>query len=204
MIIGVIEYSMGNIQSVINAFEFLGYHCSVVRNKDELSKVDKIVLPGVGAFGEGMDNLKKRDMIEELNEQVVTRKKMFLGICLGMQLICKESFEYGHFPGFGWIDASVRRFEPELNVRVPHIGWNNLILKRQNRLIIADGADNLNVYFVHSYYVDCVRSSCSVATCEYGREFVAGIEKDNIFATQFHPEKSQKIGLEILARFAQT
>lgn len=200
--IGIVAYEMGNIQSVVNAFEYLGSTYRIVQDSKGLSEVSKIVLPGVGAFSAGMDKLKKMGLADELQHQVIEKKKPFLGICLGMQLICKESFEFGHFKGFNWLDASVRRFEPELNVRVPHIGWNNLIIKRKNSLIADDSAD-MDVYFVHSYYVDSIDSPYVVASCKYGREFVAAIEKENIFATQFHPEKSQKVGLAILKRFAQ-
>jgi glutamine amidotransferase len=198
--IGVIDYNMGNIQSVVNAFEFIGEKTKIVRRIQEVEEVDRIVLPGVGAFGRGMANLNQLGFIETLNKEVIGKRKPFLGICLGMQLICRESFEFGHFLGLGWIDASVRRFKPELGVRVPHVGWNNLIIKRPNRLLNA-GCGN-DVYFVHSYCADVVNQGVVVATCEYGREFAAIVEKDNIFAVQFHPEKSQRVGLEILKNFA--
>lgn len=199
--IGVIDYNMGNIQSVVNAFGHLGEPVTVVRDISKLTQVDRIVLPGVGAFGMGMKNLRDLNMVEALNEEVIKNRKPFLGICLGMQLACKESFEFGHFYGLGWIDASVRKFESDLGVRIPHIGWNNLIIKKDNKLI--ENNNNQDVYFVHSYYVDAIDRSIVAATCEYGREFIASIEKDNIFATQFHPEKSQGTGLGILKKFAE-
>jgi len=198
--IGVIEYDMGNIQSVLNAFEYLGENVRVINEPDQLDKAEKIVLPGVGAFGVGIKNLKERGFIEKLNDEVLKKNKSFLGICLGMQLICKESFEFGRHTGLGWIDASVRRFEKASNLRVPHVGWNNLIVKKKNRLFNQTGKD-VDVYFVHSYYVEPRDKEVITAVCEYGIEFAAVIEKGNIFATQFHPEKSQKTGLDILRNF---
>lgn len=200
--IGIIDYGMGNIQSVVNAFEFIGASVSAIREPDELSTVDKIVLPGVGAFGTGIDNLEERGFSEALAREVLKKKKKFLGICLGMQLICRESFEFGHFNGLGWIDASVHRFEQELGVNIPHVGWNDLKIRKENRLIDSS-LDGLNAYFVHSYYVDTADADIIIAVTEYGREFIAAIEKENIFAVQFHPEKSQKVGLRILKAFSQ-
>jgi len=200
--IGIVDYDMGNIRSVLNALDYLSIPAKVIHYARDFASVDKIILPGVGAFGEGMEKLKEKEMLEELNREVLEERKPFLGICLGMQLICRESFEFGSFKGLNWINASVRRFEDKLNVRVPHVGWNNLLLKKKSRFIVDPEDGFSDVYFVHSYYVDGIDSEYVVATCAYGREFVAAVEKDNIFATQFHPEKSQKFGLEILRRFA--
>lgn len=200
--IGIIDYGMGNIQSVRNAFEYMGADVKVIVDPSELSGIDKIVLPGVGAFATGLNNLRKQSLWEALSEEVLHKKKPFLGICLGMQLICNESFEFGHHYGFGWVDATVHRFDPGLAIRVPHVGWNNLIIKRTNRLLDY-AQQEVDVYFVHSYYVEAHDQDMVVATCEYGREFCAMIEKDNIFATQFHPEKSQHVGLSMLKRFTE-
>ncbi len=201
--IGILDYNMGNIQSVLNAFEYLGKTVSIIKDTRKLAQVDKIVLPGVGAFGMGMKNLKDLNMIEALDEEVTKNKKPFLGICLGMQLICKESFEFGHFYGLGWIDASVRKLEGKPGIRIPHIGWNNLKIKKHSKIISDNYSSALDVYFVHSYYVDPVDKTIVTAACEHGSEFAASIEKGNIFATQFHPEKSQAIGLDILKRFSE-
>ena len=119
MLIGVIEYDIGNIQSVVNALEYLSLPVKIIREKSELRTVEKVILPGVGAFGEGMEKLRRLGLLEALNEEILRKKKPFLGICLGMQLICKESFEFGHFSGLGWIDASVRRLEQTLDLRIP-------------------------------------------------------------------------------------
>jgi glutamine amidotransferase len=203
-VIGIIEYDMGNIQSVANALEYLSVPAKIITKPEELSGVDKIILPGVGAFGEGMEKLAERGFIEALNKEVLNKRKYFLGICLGMQLICKESFEFGHFKGLGWLDVSVRKLKPASNFRVPHVGWNNLIIKKENRLINFNSGDGASdVYFVHSYYADASNADFVIATCEYGMEFPVAIEKDNIFATQFHPEKSQGVGLDILGNFSR-
>ncbi len=202
-IIGVINYDMGNIQSVVNALEYICVPVKIIRNPEELVSVDKIILPGVGAFGEGIKKLKERNFTEALNSEIISNKKPFLGICLGMQLICKESFEFGHFRGLGWIDASVRRLPGSSDLRVPHVGWNSLIYKKQNYLIKLDSKEEPDVYFVHSYYVDGVNSDFTTTSCIYGLEFTAALQQDNIFATQFHPEKSQKVGLDILRRFSE-
>lgn len=201
--IGVIDYNMGNIQSVVNAFDCIGKAVSIIKDTSKLAQVDKIVLPGVGAFGIGIKNLKDLNMVDALNEEVIKNRKPFLGICLGMQLICRESFEFGHFYGLGWIDASVRKLERKPGIRIPHIGWNNLKMNKPSKIINDNNVNLLDVYFVHSYYVDPIDESIVTATCEHGSEFAVCIEKGNIFAVQFHPEKSQSIGLDILKRFSE-
>lgn len=199
--IGIIDYTMGNVQSVLNAFEYIGCAARIVGSSQEFPDCDKLVLPGVGAFGLGMRALRDRGLDSALTHEVINRKKPFLGICLGMQLICKESFEFGHHEGLAWIDASVRRFPDMPGLRVPHIGWNDIAAKRPSCLI--DSSANPDMYFVHSYYVDARDAASVAATCRYGIEFAAMLERDNIFAAQFHPEKSQAAGLGILSRFAR-
>lgn len=136
--IGVIDYGMGNIQSVVNALEYLGEKVKTLKTGGQLAEVDKIILPGVGAFGEGIKNLNRLGLTAALNIEVLEKKKPFLGICLGMQLICKESYEFGHHAGLSWIDASVRRFEENLNLPVPHVGWNDLVIKKPNQIIVEE------------------------------------------------------------------
>jgi imidazole glycerol-phosphate synthase subunit HisH len=199
--IGIIDYQMGNIQSVVNAFEYLSLPVCILKDPNACHDVSHIVLPGVGAFGEGIANLHNLGFSKILHDEIIENRKPFLGICLGMQLICRESFEFGHFFGLGWIDASVRHFDPSWGIKIPHVGWNNLLITRPNRLFCSF-KENLNMYFVHSYYVDALSHDFSVAHCEYGRPFTAAIEKDNIFGVQFHPEKSQNNGLEMLKRFS--
>ena len=200
--IGIIDYDMGNIQSVLNAFEYLQKKAFIARTPGELEQAGRIVLPGVGAFSAGMKNIRGLSLDKSLHEEVIVKKKPFLGICLGMQLICRESFEFGHHEGLGWIDASVCRFEKELGVRVPHVGWNDLKIVRKSPLF-ESAEERPDVYFVHSYYVNTKNKEDVIATANYGREFAAVIGRENIFAAQFHPEKSQKAGLGILERFSE-
>lgn len=196
----IIDYGLGNVSSVLNALTVLGHKAEITRDKDKIRAADKIILPGVGAFEEGMNNLKEFDLINILYEEVIIKKKPFLGICLGMQLICNKSFEGGEFPGLGWIDAEVIRFNN--NVRVPHIGWNDISCNT-NSPLFKDGNEKQTFYFVHSFYVNLKDPSLDIGTCNYGLSFPAVIQKENIFATQFHPEKSQHEGLELLRKFAE-
>lgn len=195
----IIDYGMGNVGSVAHALEYLNGRYFVSNRKDDLSKADAFILPGVGAFPAAMNNLKKLDIIEELNEQVLVKGRPFFGICLGMQLLAKDSVEQGFTAGLGWIDGHVLLMEPRGNLRIPHVGWNNLRLHHEHRLFrrIDDGA---HFYFDHSFHLQC-NGDLVVASCAYGNEFVAAIHKDNIFATQFHPEKSQRNGLKMLRNF---
>ncbi|MDD4940727.1 MAG: imidazole glycerol phosphate synthase subunit HisH [Candidatus Omnitrophica bacterium] len=203
-VIGVIQYDMGNIRSVVNALEYLSVPVKIISRPQDVSAVGKIILPGVGAFGEAMAKLREKNMIEALDLEVRKKGKFFLGICLGMQLICRNSCEFGDFSGLGWLDAGVRRLPDAPGISVPHVGWNNLIIRKSGRLIrTPENRDGPEAYFVHSYYVDASGADFVAATCEHGVEFAAMIEQDNIFATQFHPEKSQSTGLEILENFAQ-
>lgn len=199
--IGIIEYDMGNTQSVMNAFEYVGANAKIVRDPDGLSECGSVVLPGVGAFGLGMKSLRNKGFLDALERNVMMDKKPFLGICLGMQLICRESYEFGHHKGLGWLDASVRRLPGGNGINVPHVGWNSIRVVRDNRLTGSN--KDQDVYFVHSYYVDAAPGDHTVATCSHGIEFAAVIEKDNIYAAQFHPEKSQSNGLSILRRFTE-
>ncbi|OGZ62611.1 MAG: imidazole glycerol phosphate synthase, glutamine amidotransferase subunit [Candidatus Staskawiczbacteria bacterium RIFCSPHIGHO2_02_FULL_34_10] len=200
--IAIIDYGLGNLTSVKNALDFLGIESQITNDIQKIQKADKIILPGVGAFGYGMENLKKLDLIEVLNKEVIENKKPFLGICLGMQLICKKSYEEGVFEGLGWIDAQVVRFSLEgEKLLVPHVGWNEVRCNLSSP-ILTGGNKEQTFYFVHSYYVDIKDKSVVVGWCDYGSSFPAIIQKENIFAVQFHPEKSQTEGLEILRKFS--
>jgi glutamine amidotransferase len=199
--IAIVDYGLGNLKSVENALNFLGIKCVITRKKGELENADKIILPGVGAFKEAMENLKKFGLIEILNNQVLDRKKPFLGICLGMQLICKKSYEGGEFEGLGWVDAEVIKFENNV-LRVPHVGWNDVSCE-VSCPILFNGNEKQTFYFVHSYYVNPESPEIIKGNCSYGVDFCAILQKGNIFATQFHPEKSQKEGLEILRKFSE-
>lgn len=197
--IAIINYGLGNLQSVKNALDFLNVPSMVVADPKDLEEAERIILPGVGAFGKGMENLRQAGFVQALNRHVIEQRKPFLGICLGMQLICKKSYEEGEFEGLGWIDAEVVRFKD--NVLVPHVGWNNVDCNGKS-LLFRGGATQQTFYFVHSFYPNVVDSSLVTGWCEYGVRFAAAIEKENIFAVQFHPEKSQTEGLEILRKFA--
>ncbi len=201
--IAIIDYGLGNLTSVKNALDFLGTESEITNNISKIEKADKIILPGVGAFGYGMENLKKLGLIEVLHKEVIVNKKPFLGICLGMQLICKKSYEEGEFEGLAWIDAEVIRFNSESEkLLVPHVGWNEVVCNLASPILIGGNREQ-TFYFVHSYYPDVKDKNLVVGWCDYGVKFAAVLQKENIFAVQFHPEKSQTEGLEILRKFAE-
>jgi|SRR3990167_7953834 len=195
----IIDYGMGNLRSVYNALKFLGAEPLVSDKSQDLHQADAYILPGVGAFGEAMKNLKQINIIDQLSQNVLQDKKTFLGICLGMQLIVEDSEEQGFHKGLGWIKGHVVKFEPKDHLRFPHVGWNNIDVKKTEPLY-RDIQSGTHYYFDHNFHVVCDDENIS-ATCKYGNEIVASIEKDNIFATQFHPEKSQVNGLKILRNF---
>ncbi len=199
-LIVVMDYGMGNLGSITKALEYVGGTVLLSANPEDVQKAERIVLPGVGAFGDGMKNLRERGLVDALHEEVMEKKKPFLGICLGMQLLAKKSYEFGGHDGLGFIDAEVKRLEPAGGLKVPHVGWNNVVFQKDHPLLsgIASGAD---FYFVHSYHMKCTDGSVVIGETDYGRPMTAIIAKDNIFATQFHPEKSQKDGLKILENF---
>lgn len=199
--IAIVDYDAGNVRSVFNAFESIGQKPLITRDPDMLKKAIAIVLPGVGAFGDGMASLKRMNLTEVLSEEVMVKKKPYLGICLGMQFLAKESEEMGVHRGLGWIDGSVRLIRPnDPKFRIPHIGWNNIEVK--NKVPLFEGFDESPVfYFVHSYHF--VPESSPSATCWHGTTVTASIQKDNIFGVQFHPEKSQKDGLKVLENFVK-
>jgi len=202
--IAVIDYGMGNLHSICKSLEYLGAEVVLTENSDVLKRAKKIVLPGVGAFSDGIRQLRNTGMDKALYKQVIVEKKPFLGICLGMQLITKKSYEFGEYVGLGFIDAEVKRFnvDEKNDLPVPHVGWNNIELKK-NIPLFSGIKNNSDFYFVHSYYVVCNDDSDIVATCEYGTNFVAALSRENIFAIQFHPEKSQIFGLNILQNFVE-
>lgn len=195
----IVNYGMGNIGSVSNALDYLGGKYVISNHKRDLGLADAIILPGVGAFGAAMENLRQLDLVDELTEQVTIKKKPFLGICLGMQLLAKDSVEMGHFAGLGWIDGNVVEIDPSAGLRVPHVGWNEVTPTQPDPLFrrIEEGA---HFYFDHSFHLQCSEPAVS-AVCEYGGRYVAAIQKENILAVQFHPEKSQRSGLKLLRNF---
>lgn len=189
---------MGNLRSVERALTSLGASASITSEHDELRDAERVILPGVGAFGKAMERLRSEGLDTLLTELVVDKGKPFLGICLGMQLICRDSLEHGHNDGLGWIEASIVPLREQTeDLRIPHIGWNETRGRPDSTLIPGDGV----FYYVHSFYARCDNTSDVAATCRYGTEFAAVIERENVMATQFHPEKSQADGLSLLRRF---
>jgi len=199
----IVDYSIGNLASVLNMFKKIGA-TNVCISKDYaiIEKATKLILPGVGAFDAGMDNLEKSGLIPLLNKKVIEDKIPLLGICLGMQLLTKKS-EEGVKPGLGWIDAETVKFnlDPSLKLKVPHMGWNYIKIQKENPLIEMESKSRF--YFVHSYHVKCKEESQSIATSDFGIDFTCMINKDNIYGAQFHPEKSLKFGMQVLENFAK-
>ncbi len=201
--IAVIDYEMGNLRSVAKALECVGGQVTVTNDRTVIEQADRIVLPGVGAFPDGIKNLREHHLTGLLHQQVIEMKKPFLGICLGMQLLAKKSYEFGETEGLGWIDAEIVRFEfADPQLRVPHVGWNDVEIVKPGSIFSKTKSGD-NFYFVHSYYMKNNDPSDVAATCDYGGNFTAAIQRGNIFATQFHPEKSQSKGLDILEQFVE-
>ena len=198
--VGIIDYGMGNLRSVSNAVRAVGAEPGYVEEPEKLNQYDKLILPGVGAFVDAMNRLKETGMDQALTKQL-QKDKPILGLCLGMQLMCSDSEEGGHFKGLGWFDASVKRFPEELNLKIPHIGWNNL--KVSNHPLFKGIEPDPDVYFVHSYRVVCSNNDDVLAWCEYGQPFAAVIGHINIIGIQFHPEKSQRVGLAMIKNFIE-
>jgi len=201
-LIAIVDYNMGNLRSVEKSFS--QYNCQVVVTNDHkiISKADKVVLPGVGSFKDGMRELQKLQLIDVLNESIIRDKKPFLGICLGMQLIAKKSFENGETEGLGWIDADVVKFDfsdSENNLKVPHVGWNSVVYKN-NCSLFDEIPNDSDFYFVHSYHYK-IYEDISTGETRYGEMFTSSIQKNNIYGFQFHPEKSQSAGLKIISNF---
>lgn len=203
--IAIIDYDMGNLRSVQKGFERAGHKCIVTRNPKDISNASHVVLPGVGAFKGCMDNLKNYGLVEPILA-VIKSGKPFLGICLGLQLLFSEGEEFGMHKGLDVIKGRVVRFSSELRtpnselLKIPHMGWNDIKIEKRPP-VLTDIADGSYFYFVHSYYVVPKDDGVIATKTNYGVEFVSSIWKDNIFACQFHPEKSQKVGLKILKNF---
>ncbi len=193
----VVDYAMGNVASAEKVFRKLGVAVAVSRDPAVFAQATHIVLPGVGAFGAGMQRLKDFGLIPMLQTKVLKEKLPFLGICLGMQLLAEVGHEYGVHEGLGWIKGRVQKLAQ--TQRLPHIGWNDITIA-QDDVLLKDLPD-LNAYFVHSYHLQCDEPGVVTSTCTYGERFVATIHKENIFGTQFHPEKSQLLGIQVIKNF---
>jgi glutamine amidotransferase len=197
--IAIIDYGMGNLRSVQKGFERVGFQAEITREVGKIASARGVVLPGVGAFQACMDNLTRFGLVDTIQE-VVRRKKPFLGICLGFQLLFSESEEFGLQRGLNLFPGRVVGFRPNADLKIPHMGWNSIDKKRETRFL--DGVSSGDyVYFVHSFYVVPANSSLTATTTEHGGEFASSIATDHLFACQFHPEKSQDLGLRILRNF---
>lgn len=201
LMIGIIDYDAGNIKSVEKALDFLGEKSVVTRDPAELLAADKVILPGVGSFGDAMENLNRYGLVSVIRE-IVEKKVPFLGICLGLQLLFESSEESPGVEGLGILKGKVLRIPPKENLKIPHMGWNSLHLQNEGRLF-AGIPQETYVYFVHSYYLHAEDPSIVKATTFYGTQIHASVEQGNVFACQFHPEKSSQWGLKILENFAK-
>lgn len=200
--IGVIDYGMGNVGSLINMVERLGSTTITITGPVDLNLVDKIILPGVGSFDNGVTHLKKSNLWEPLNKKILIDKVPILCICLGMQLITKGS-EEGNLSGLGWLDGECHRFSfTDQSLKIPHMGWNSITFHRDS-ILRTYIPENPRFYFVHSYYLKCNIKSEILATTNYDSEFVSVIQKENIYGTQFHPEKSHKYGMGLVKSFIE-
>ena len=198
----IIDYGMANLRSVQKGFEQVGTHAEIVSQPGQIERADKIVLPGVGAFQDAVATLREKGFVEPVLSHI-KKGKPFLGICLGLQMLFDVGYEDGEHRGLGVLKGTCVRFDVDQKqgLKVPHMGWNQLQIQRPSP-ILRDLPDGAGVYFVHSYHVQPTDKSVIATTTDYGGPFVSSIWKDNIVATQFHPEKSQKVGLQILKNFA--
>jgi glutamine amidotransferase len=199
--IRIVDYGMGNLRSVQKAFERNGHSAEICSDPDQLADCEKLVLPGVGAFRDAIGVLRDKGFVDVIRHHVDSDRP-FLGICLGLQLLFDVSYEDGEWPGLGILKGSVERFENRPGMKVPHMGWNTLTAHHSPALLKDIPAD-ASFYFVHSYYVVPTGDDVTGATTEYGRNFTSMVARGNLFATQFHPEKSQRVGLALLKNFAE-
>ena len=200
----IVDYGMGNMGSIQNMLKKVGAESIVSSDHAAIRDADKLILPGVGAFDNGMKQIRERDLIPVLNEKVLVQKTPLLGICLGMQLLTGRS-EEGESQGLGWLDAKTLKFDfsdDRDKLRIPHMGWNTIVVKKESPLF-RNLEHECRFYFVHSYYVRCTNKDIVVAEARYGVDIVASVQQENIFGTQFHPEKSHKFGMQILKNFVE-
>ena len=198
--IAIIDYGAGNLQSVKKALDFIGAESVITDNPETINACDKILLPGVGSFGDAMASMRAKNLVETVKQNALSGKA-FLGICLGLQLLFEESEESPNVKGLGIFKGKIRRFPKDMGLKIPHIGWNSLEIKQKDTLFKGI-PENSYVYFVHSYYLEAEDLTDVATVTNYGIDFHSAVGKGNIFATQFHPEKSGDVGLQILRNFA--
>ncbi len=204
-VITIIDYGMGNVMSIYNMLKKVGQKSIISSKIPDIESAEKLILPGVGAFDLGMNQLEHMGVINTLNKKVVKDKIPILGICLGLQLFANQSEEGSGQKGLGWINAYVKKFNPVYDdkpIRIPHMGWNEVKVVKPSRLM-QDMPPYTRFYFVHSYYIEAENKSDVLLTTEYGQVFTSGIEHENIIGVQFHPEKSHKFGMQLLRNFAE-
>ena len=197
--ITIVDYQMGNLRSVQKGIESVGGEAQISSDPDQIREAEKLILPGVGAFRDAMDEINRRGLADPIRDYVDSGKP-FLGICLGLQLLFERGYEHGEHEGLGILPGEVVRFDLPDSYKVPHMGWNT-VRRRSEAPILHDIPDDTHFYFVHSYYVRPADSALIALECEYGDPFCAMVWRDNLFATQFHPEKSQSEGLKLLRAF---
>jgi imidazole glycerol-phosphate synthase subunit HisH len=201
MNVTIIDYGMGNINSIKKRLVKLGINPNISADENEIKKADKIILPGIGHFSQAMQRLNDLNLVEILNEEVLVKRKPIIGICLGMQLMAKFS-EEGNVKGLGWFDADIVKFkiEDKFKYKVPHVGWNQIQIKKPS--VIMNGIDDLSeFYFVHSYFCKCNNEADVLNNTDHESIFASAIEKENIFGVQYHPEKSHSVGEKLIKNF---
>jgi len=200
----IIDYGLGNLGSIQNMLKKIGERSIISADISDIKNAEKLILPGVGAFDNGIKNLQKMGLIPLLNKKVLLSKIPILGICLGMQLFTRKS-EEGQLAGLGWIDAKTIRFkfnDEKIKPKIPHMGWNTIKIKKESSLF-TDMREDIRFYFAHSYYVVCDHEQDILTETHYGFDFVSSLEKNNIMGVQFHPEKSHKFGMKLLKNFTE-
>lgn len=197
----IIDYGMGNVGSINNMLKYLGARAVISADHEVIKTADKLILPGVGHFDRAMENINNKQLLELLNEMAIVKKVPFLGICLGMQLMCRSS-EEGSAKGLGFVDAVVKKFSfPDNNeLKIPHMGWNYINPCKKSNLLIGL-EEKSRFYFVHSYFVDCANAADKLTTTQYDHDFVSAFEHENIIGVQFHPEKSHRFGINLFKNF---
>lgn len=202
--IGILNYGVGNIKAFSNILKSLGFDFKVIESGEEILNVDKLILPGVGSFDSVMEKLEHANVMDELYRFALKEKRPILGVCVGMQILA-DSSEEGQKRGLGWIKGKVKKFNfssLETKPMIPQIGWNEVLIKKQNCNLLKNLDTNPHFYFLHSYYFECEDQANVIAATDYGFEFCSAVNHENIYGTQFHPEKSHHNGIQLLKNFA--